>query len=306
VSAFVQNTFRFGDFAVTPGVRFETMNFDRSNKLTGQRGSADLSEWIPGLGLSWSADPRLTVFAGVHRGFSPPRVEDVITAAGGSVELDAERSLNWEFGVRGEPVPGLKGELAAFRMDFDNQIVPASVAGGVGATATSAGETRHMGLEGAASFSSRAAFGTTVDWYAEGTFTWVETAEYRGRRFSAISGFGNVPVTGNRLPYSPEWVGRAAHGFDTGALQAELEAVYTGEMFTDDLNTRAPTADGQRGRIDSAWQWNLAVAWRVPNTPVKLTAAVRNLADKTYIVDRSRGVLVSEPRTAILGVELNF
>ncbi|MFN3514983.1 MAG: TonB-dependent receptor family protein [Phenylobacterium sp.] len=306
VSAFVQNTFRFGDFAVTPGVRFETMDFGRSNKLTGQRGSADLSEWIPGLGLSWSADPRLTVFAGVHRGFSPPRVEDVITAAGGSVELDAERSLNWEFGVRGEPVPGLKGELAAFRMDFDNQIVPASVAGGVGATATSAGETRHMGLEGAASFSSRAAFGTTVDWYAEGTFTWVETAEYRGRRFSAISGFGNVPVTGNRLPYSPEWVGRAALGFDTGALQAELEAVYTGEMFTDDLNTRAPTADGQRGRIDSAWQWNLAAAWRVPNTRVKLTAAVRNLADKTYIVDRSRGVLVSEPRTAILGVELNF
>lgn len=134
----------------------------------------------------------------------------------------------------------------------------------------------------------------------------METAEFRGRRFSSITGFTNVPVGGNRLPYAPKWVGRMAFGFDTGQVQAEIEGVYTGAMFADDLNTIAPSADGQRGRIDDAWQLNLAAAWRVPNTPVKLTAAVRNLADKTFIVDRARGVLVNEPRTFIAGLELAF
>ncbi|HMP62568.1 MAG TPA: TonB-dependent receptor, partial [Phenylobacterium sp.] len=202
--------------------------------------------------------------------------------------------------------PGLDGELALFRMDFDNQIVPASVAGGVGATATSAGETRHSGLEGAVNFSSQAAFGASVDWYAQGAFTWVETAAYRGRRFSSVSGFGNVSVSGNRLPYAPEWTGRAALGFDTGLIQAEVEAVYTGEMFADDLNTVAPTANGQRGLIEAAWQYNLAAAYRVPNTQAKLTFAVRNLANETFIVDRSRGILVNEPRAAVVGLDLAF
>lgn len=306
LSGFVQNTFDFGALAVTPGVRFEQIDYSRSNKMARQRGEQDLSEWIPGLGVSWSPDPRWTLFAGVHRGFSPPRVEDVVTNTGGSVELEAERSINWELGARVEPVPGVRGELTAFRMDFDNQIIPASVAGGVGSTVTSAGETRHQGIEGAASFSSKAAMETQIDFYAEGTFTWVETAEFRGRRFSSITGFTNVPVGGNRLPYAPKWVGRMAFGFDTGQVQAEIEGVYTGAMFADDLNTIAPSADGQRGRIDDAWQLNLAAAWRVPNTPVKLTAAVRNLADKTFIVDRARGVLVNEPRTFIAGLELAF
>lgn len=85
-------------------------------------------------------------------------------------------------------------------------------------------------------------------------------------------------------------------GFDTGVIQAELEAQYTAEMFTDDLNTVAPTPNGQRGLIDEALQWNAAASWVVPNTPVKLLLSVRNLFGETFIVDRARGILVNEPR----------
>lgn len=306
LAGYVQNTLDFGDFGLSGGLRYETIAYEQSNKLNGTRGASDLQALIPGLGATWSPDDRLTVFAGVHRGFSPPRVEDVLTGSGTSVELDEEKSTNWEFGVRGRPIPGLHAEATLFRMDFANQIVPSSVAGGAGATLTSAGETLHQGIEGAFDFSSKEAFGTTIDWYAEGTATWVRTAEYSGRRFSSIPGFTNVSVTGNRLPYAPEWIARFAVGFDTGAVQAELEAQYTGEMVTDDLNTGAPTPNGQRGLIDDAVQWNAAASWAVPNTPVKLLLSVRNLFDETSIVDRSRGILVNEPRLAQVGLELRF
>jgi outer membrane receptor for ferrienterochelin and colicin len=46
--------------------------------------------------------------------------------AGGSVDLDAELSWNYELGVRANPRDGLSYEATLFRMDFENQIVPAS------------------------------------------------------------------------------------------------------------------------------------------------------------------------------------
>jgi Fe(3+) dicitrate transport protein len=306
-SAFMQNELFLGDLTLSGGLRYERIAFERSNKLTRQRGESELEELIPGAGIAWTPDANLTVFAGAHRGFSPPRVEDVVSNAGGSIELDAERSLNVEFGVRARPLKGAYVEAAAFQMDFENQIVPASVAGGVGATLTSAGATLHRGIEAAGRFSSKAAFGTAVDLYADATATWVGTAEYRGTRLSTVPGFTTVSVTGNRLPYAPEWTARGAIGFETASgLQGEVEAVHTGEMFGDDLNTVAPTPDGQRGRIRNALAWNLAASWRVPATNVKLLASVRNVFDETYIVDRARGVLPGEPRIGQVGVELAF
>jgi Fe(3+) dicitrate transport protein len=307
LSGYLQNTARVGDFALTGGVRYESIEFERSNKLLGRRGGSDLQALIPGAGVTWTPDPRLTVFAGVHRGFSPPRVEDVITDQGGSVELEEEKSVNSELGLRARPAPGLRLEAALFRMDFENQIVPSSVAGGVGATLTSAGETLHQGLEGSFSLSTAEGWGTRYDVYAQGALTWLPDAHYEGRRFSTVPGFTTVSVTGNRLPYSPELTGRAAVGVRTpGGVQGELEAVYTGEMFGDDLNTVTPTPDGQRGRIPDNLIWGLAFSAPMPGTSVRVLLSVRNLFDETAIVDRARGILVNEPRIAQLGLQLSF
>jgi Fe(3+) dicitrate transport protein len=307
LSGYLQNTARLGDLALTGGLRYETISFERSNKLLGRRGESELQALIPGAGITWTPRPELTVFAGVHRGFSPPRVEDVISDAGGSIELDEERSVNSELGVRARPLPGLRFEATLFRMDFENQIVPSSVAGGVGATLTSAGETLHQGLEGAFSFSSAEARGGAGDLYLEGALTYLGQAEYRGPRFSTVAGATAVSVTGNRLPYAPELTGRAAVGYRAAnGVQGELEAVYTGEMFADDLNTVGPTADGQRGLIPDNLIWSAALSAPFPGTPVRLLLSVRNLFDETAIVDRSRGILVNEPRIAQVGVEVRF
>jgi Fe(3+) dicitrate transport protein len=257
LSGYLQNTARFSDVSLSGGLRYERIEFERSNKLLGRRGESELQALIPGAGITWTPRPELTVFAGVHRGFSPPRVEDIISDRGGSIELDEERSVNSELGVRGRLGGGLRYEATLFRMDFENQIVPSSVAGGVGATLTSAGETLHQGLEGALSYSSAEARGTAHDIYLEGALTYLPQAEYLGRRFSTVAGSTGVSVRGNRLPYAPELTGRAAVGYRAAnGVQGELEAVYTGEMFADDLNTVTPTADGQRGLIARNLIWS--------------------------------------------------
>jgi Fe(3+) dicitrate transport protein len=308
LSGFVLATLDFGRVAVSPGVRVESMEFERINRLTGAAGRTDLTEIIPGLGVTLDLSENVVAYAGVHRGFSPPRVEDVVTNAGGVVDLDAEKSTNWELGLRGEISPGLHVDLGAFRMDFDNQIVPASVAGGVGATLTSAGETRHSGLEASTRVSLReAGLMQADDIYFRAALTWVGEAEYAGTRRSSISGFSGVSVSGNRLPYAPEWIGSFAIGYERGdwlTLQAEVQ--HTGEMFTDDLNTIAPTADGQRGLIDAATILNLAANVTPGGGDTTFFVTVKNVTDELYIVDRARGILPGAPRLWQAGVSFEF
>jgi Fe(3+) dicitrate transport protein len=307
MSGFVQNRFDFGRWALTPGLRFESVDYERFDNLLDTRGTNEVDELIPGLGGTLEATPNTTVFAGVHRGFAPPGVADVITAQGGSVDLDAELSWNYELGVRSYPRDGVSVEAALFRLDFENQIVPASVAGGSGATLTSAGETLQQGLEFAGEVQSTAFVEWPVDAFARLSYTWLADAEYAGERYSSIPGFTNVKVTGNRLPYAPEHLLAGTIGLRTPFdLRVELEGVYTSATYTDDLNTVTIVANGQRGRIGGYTVWNLSANYDLQSCDCTAFVTAKNLADKLYIADMSRGLIPGMPRLLQAGFELRF
>jgi Fe(3+) dicitrate transport protein len=307
-SGFVAANFDFGALTLNPGVRIESIEYERHNRLTGARGQTDLTEVIPGLGFTYAVSDSLSVYGGVYRGFSPPGVADIVTDAGGSVDLDPEESVNYELGIRGDLRPGLYLDAAYFVMDFENQIVPASVAGGVGATLTSAGATRHEGLEFSLNGSLQdMQLMDANDVYFRTALTWLAEASYEGRRFSNVSGFGSTLVTGNRLPYAPEWQFTGAVGYAWGnELTAQVEYVYVGEQFADDLNTVAPVANGQRGLIEDQQTWNASLNYTPGGGDITLYATVKNIADETFIVDRSRGILPNAPRLIQVGVSARF
>ena len=199
-AAFAQSRLEFGNFAVIPGVRGEFIRFERRNLPTdilvaGKPGGAvtaptsgnqKLDKLLPGIGATWTVANDVTLYGGVHRGFAPPRVEDIITNAGGSVDLDAELSWNYEAGVRGSLSKGVRGDATFFVMDFSNQIVSQSVAGGIGTTLTSAGRTLHRGAELSLTLSSRDAEWTAkdTDVYARLASTWVAQARYNSTRIA--------------------------------------------------------------------------------------------------------------------------
>jgi Fe(3+) dicitrate transport protein len=311
-SGFATTKATMGSWTISPGLRYEHMDLQRLNRLNPAslvRGKDQIQEWIQGLGVSYKINPRFAAYVGVHEGFSPPRVEDAINnTTGSSINLDAETSTNWEAGVRGDLTKGIAVDLTWFRMDFDNQIVPSSVAGGAGATLTSAGETLHQGLE-ASLRGSLADMGlmTGNDFYFRAALTHVADASYVGTRFSGVSGNSTRSVTGNRLPYAPEWLINAAIGYRLGTMgEFQVEYVRTDDMFTDDLNTVAPTADGQRGLIKAADIWNLTLNIHPESWPLGAYIAVKNAGDATTIVDRSRGILPGAPRQIQFGLTKAF
>lgn len=311
-SGFFQNRFTWNRLSITPGVRLEHVDYDRTNRLGNQGqgvfGATSLTKAIPGLGLAYQVTPGITLFTGLHRGFAPPRVEDIINNnTGASMELDPELSWNYEAGVRASVTRDLRLEATFFRMNFQNQIVPASVAGGLGAVLTNAGETLHQGGEFSWRWDVRNVASSRHNLSLRGAYTWLPSSRYTGTRFSSVPGFTAVSITGNRLPYSPEnlFTGSVLYSHARG-FNGLLEAVYTGSQFGDDLNTRGGTPDGQRGLLPGNAIWNATFNYPIEAWRTTAFVTCKNLFDRLAIADRTRGLLPTGPRLVQAGFRFTF
>jgi Fe(3+) dicitrate transport protein len=308
-SAFVQDRLLLGDFTLSAGVRLEAIGYERTNRLAnegaGASGESSLAQWVPGVGVTWAPSSAVNAFGGIHRGFAPPRTEDVISQTGGVVDLEAELSWNYELGLRALPVRGLRVDATLFRNDYENQIVAASLAGGVGATLTNGGETLHEGVELGVRLDTGSLTGSPHNVFLRGALTLLPVARFEGARFSSISGSTGVDVSGNRLPYAPETLLTLALGYThPRGLVAQVEAVHLGEQFADDLNSVAASLDGQRGLIPAHTICNVAVSWDLRK--VTLFVTVKNLLDDLHLVDRSRGMIPGSPRLVQAGLSTRF
>ncbi len=308
-SAVAQDRLLIGDFTLSAGMRLEAIGYERTNRLAndgaGASGRTSLRQWLPGIGLTWAPGTALNLFTGLHRGFAPPRTEDVISQTGGAVELEAEKSWNYELGARALPTRGLRLDATWFRSDYENQLVVASLAGGLGAALTNGGETLHEGVELGARLDSGTLTGSRHNLFLRGAFTWLRVARFEGVRFSGVPGQSSQSVSGNRLPYAPETLLTLGMGYShPRGLTAQFEAVHVGEQFADDLNSVRASADGQRGLIPAHTICNVAVSWDFRRLTIYATA--KNVFDELYLVDRSRGMIPGQPRLVQAGISTRF
>lgn len=300
-SAFVANRFIVNDrFAVTPIVRVEHIQHERINYLNATRGGSSFTEVVPGIGATYQLSAVTQVYGGVHKGFSPPRVEDAINASGQSVELSAERSVNAEVGVRTSPVKDVAFDVAVFRNDFSNLVQVGSIAGG--STSYQEGKALFQGVELAGQF-DKLSKSIEGNLFARVSWTWLPTAEQKSA-FTSGAGAGAI---GNRLPYAPESLLNLTLGYRAPTnWNARVEYVYVGRQYSDFDNTVTPGANsnGQEGLIASYGIWNAVANYTVGKAT--FFVAAKNLTDETYIVDRTRGIQVGMPRTFQAGLKYAF
>ncbi len=319
---FFQNRFHLTDkITITPGFRVEHVNYDQQNKLAnagnGVFSKTAITEVLPGIGATYSPVKNYTLFAGVHRGFAPPQISDAIQS-NVVVDLDAELSWNYELGLRGRPAHWLGFETTLFRMDFQNQIISQSVAGGAGATNTNAGRTAHTGIE----------FGVKMDLLdlAKGpnkneditldiNYTWLGQAEFRGTRNSNIGGAALLPgesaifnTNNNRLPYAPKNMLTAGLGYANRnwGFDGRVESQCISDMFGDDRNTHNPTPNGQRGIIRGWCVMNASANQYVKPLDTTFFVTGKNLFDQLFMVDRTRGIYPGLPFMIQAGAKWTF
>lgn len=297
-SLFVQYALTRASLSIAPVLRYEHVHHERSNRLNGDRGGDSLGRALWGLGATWNPGEQLTVFADVHRGFAPPRTEDLIGVTGTSTEVGAEESVNAELGLRYRF--GAEGSLQAtlFRSDFSRLVAVGSIAGG--STPLAVGEALFQGLE------VSGALPLARHWQLRGAWTYLPTAEqstaYRRVDNGAVA---NSSAAGNRQPYAPRHTLTLAAAVAAGPFNAQLELQQVGAQFSDFAETVAPSADGQRGRIAAFSVWNLSGDMHL-SPALSAYVSVKNLLDRDYIVDRTRGIQVGMPRLVQLGLRYDF
>ena len=313
VAAAVQHRFSFWDrLHVTPGLRvesfwsgrhivrvMETVMGARQGRDVDIRGSSSTVALIPGLGVAFDVADPVTVFAGVHRGYAPPRTRDAVSPAGANLQLDPELSWNTELGVRARVGRWLRAEVAGFHLEFENQIIPPSEAGGatvVGGFNT--GHSRHTGVEASATVDLAGALGASA--FAVPltvNYTWLPNAAFVGGLFDA-----------KRLPYAPEHLLYAQLRFThTIGLSAQVGVHWVSSQFADKENTVFPSADGLVGEVPGYVTLDARVAYALRRTGTTFYVSGRNLTDQVYIASRApQGIQPAGFRQVFAGVEWTF
>jgi Fe(3+) dicitrate transport protein len=337
-SSFVQHkTLLTDQLTITAGLRSENtwyerdiLRLDHTDTLIGNS-TRDFA-LIPGAGINFNINENIGLFTGLHRGYAPPRTKDAISDDGIDLELEAEKSWNYELGLRAG-VAAAEMELTAFYMNFSNQVIPVSESsGGAGAGYINGGATVHRGAEmsllvplsGQAPGKWNNSFlvaGTVIDSRFSSDRYLLEKT---GTDEAAIPLYVNV--NGNKTPYAPELTLSSSLVFDyAGIAGLRISGNYTGEQFTDALNTvdvrdhiaedaadpefeyEQATLNGRIGIIRARFVADASAWYRVGSSGLEFTLAVKNITDERYIASRRpQGIRVGMPRFISGGVSYTF
>jgi Fe(3+) dicitrate transport protein len=274
--------------SVTAGLRVESYEQKRKD-LRATSDPVDTfsnTEWLPGLGATYQVNPAMQLYGSVYVAFAPPLVGSVVGASDAPTE--AEKSVNLDIGMRGSSGE-FNYELAAFQMDFSNQVDP----GISGIRSPNEGSALIQGAELSMGYNFGQGF------RLDGNVTWIPTAEFGEDR-------PGQALDGNRLPYSAEWTTNLALSYRSGGLQTALLFNYTDEAFGDGMNrTEIDPLNHMGGLIPSYYTFDLTAHYDF-NQNVRLFSAVKNLADKRYIAGLRQGIYAGPERSFDIGLRYRF
>ncbi|WP_394820639.1 TonB-dependent receptor family protein [Pendulispora albinea] len=304
VAGYVQDRIAFrDDLMVTPGVRVEHADFTRNVTRQGSgsavsdrdvEGKSSSTAVVPGIGMIFGS--RLAhVFGGLHVGFSPPRVTSSVSPKGENLQLDSERSINYEVGTRLSDKKRNRFEVTGFLSNFQNQLISSSEGGST--ELVNGGSTRHMGVEavGALSIGKLLHFDADTD------------LDLGARYTLARATFTGGPNDGMLLPYAPMHTVSTNLDFGYRGFMAEVAYNYADSMYTDPKNTVPEDVSGRTGRIPGSHRVDVALKYKHAASGLSVRFLVKNALDDVFIIARRpEGIFASGFRQFIVGVRWDF
>ncbi len=270
VGLFAQNVWAATErLDLTAGLRHDWLDFDIDDRFVedgDDSGSRRYTELSGTLGASYAWRPRQRVYANIATAFESPTFAEFANPdgrGGFNPQLEPQEAMNYEIGLKGALADRARYQLAAFRIDVDNELVIFDSEGGRDFYENS-GESRRRGIE------ARLEYFFTDNLTATGAYT---VAEYEYVEFTNRNGRN---FAGNTLPGLPQqtFFGELAwHNDDIGF--AAIDVLLVDSRYADSANeVEVPAYEVVNGRLGKVFHPG--------SQELTVYAGVNNLFDEFY------------------------
>ncbi|MDH0646620.1 TonB-dependent siderophore receptor [Pseudomonas sp. GD03858] len=284
-----------GRWTITPGIRYEMIDSEQSNKLSGQRYQGSYNTALPALNVMYHLTDNWNLYANTEGSFGSVQYSQMPNRVS-SGEVKPEKARTWEVGTRYDN-GDLQAEIGAFLINFDNQYESNQTNDSVIAR----GETRHQGIE------------TSLRYALDGLSPALAGFDvHAGYAFVDASIREDGPNKGNQVPFSSRHKGTLGVGYTQGPWQLNLDSSFQSSQYADNANTSRESADGSTGRIPGYMLVSTRAGYDFGPTlsNLKVAVGVKNLFNREYYTrsfdDNNKGKYVGEPRTLYLQTSVEF
>lgn len=289
----IYDRIEFGDWVLTPGIRFEDIQQKRTRFNDGETRTFrddrenDTQVVLPGLGALYKIDESFTLVAGAHKGF---------TAPSNSPGVREEEAINYELGFRFSNNT-LNAEAIYFLSDYDNLLGECTASSGSDCEigdAFNGDAATVQGIEFVLKTELSEFNGISVPLNI--TYTYIDSKFDTDIADTAF--FGDVSA-GDSIPYIPENQGQISLG-----LEANNWSAYINGVYIDQVCVRASCAEFEK--TDGSFTVDISGNYQVSND-LKLFARIENLTDEQDIVSRQPyGARPNKTQTFSVGAQYSF
>jgi Fe(3+) dicitrate transport protein len=280
LAAHLLYTVNIENLTLTPGLRYENITLGRLDYGTNDpfRTGQDLATrenkvdvWIPGIGANYRFNNNLSVFGGVHKGFSPPS---------NTLGQDAEKSINYELGTRFN-YKGIQGELVGYYNDYQNLLgSDLAATGGTGSLDQfNAGEVRVSGIEFLLNYNLLQT--SKKDFKLPISFSYTLTDTEFLTSFDSNEDIYGVVSDGDELPYIAKNQLSVAIGLQHKKFDVNLNSRYVGAFRTKAGSGSIP----ENFKVNSNVVIDVSARYFL-NKNITLSSNIINVFDTTYAVSR--------------------
>ena len=293
-ASYIMYKYKLKRFTITPGIRYESIDLERNDygKSNPQRNKNEVSYrqnkvsvFIPGFGLNYSFNNNVSVFGGLHKGYSPP---------GSSEGQKAEESINIEIGTR-LSYKKFNSELIFYQNNYTNLLGnDLAATGGFGELDPfNAGKALVNGLE----------FLLRTNLIENNEVSVPFSLSYTLTNAKFLSDFGSTQdiwgevSNGDRIPYIPIHQLNSSISFQADKYEINLSGNYNGKFST--------IANGSV-EIPSYLIFDISFRYNL-SSDITFRSKILNLFDKDYAVSRApAGLRPGHPFGIYAGFEYRF
>ena len=293
-ASYVMYKYKYNEFTITPGIRYESIKLERndwgkSNPSRNESGLSyrenNISVLIPGIGLNYNLNNKISIFGGIHKGYSPP---------GSSDGQKAEQSLNSELGAR-LAFNNVNSEIIFFQNNYSNLLGnDLAATGGFGELDPfNAGEALVNGFE----FLLRSNLIDNDKTMIPLSLSYTLTNAKFLTDFGSTQDIWGEVRDGDRIPYIPQHQFNSSLSIQTKDYEINLSANYNGKFST--------VANGS-SEIPSYLVFDISFIYNLRSDLI-FRSKILNLFNKKYSVSRApAGLRPGHPFGIYAGFEYKF